>query len=202
VTTIATTAAAASEYPINLEVEGPTRQSRLSVLLRLLYVIPHMIILYFLTIAMAVVWFISWFAILFTGSYPAGLLRFSLGTWRWLMRATAYAFLLTDKYPPFSLDDEAEYPIRLVAVEEVEGRNRLTTFWPVRFVLAIPHLLIVSVLVYAVAVVAFVAWFAALFTGSVPAGLHNFIAGGLRWYARAYGYTYNLVDEYPPFSLE
>ena len=66
-------------------------------------IIPHAIILYFIQIAAQVVVFISWFIALFTGSVPPGLHTFVAGYQRWNLRYTAYALLLTDQYPPFSL---------------------------------------------------------------------------------------------------
>ncbi|MDZ7729133.1 MAG: DUF4389 domain-containing protein [Dehalococcoidia bacterium] len=143
----------------------------------------------------------SWFAILFTGRYPAGMLRFSIGFMRWNARVSGYMYLLTDRYPPFSMDEDALYPVRIEIDEEVEGRNRLTTFWPIRWLLAIPHLIIIQVLGYVAGILVFIAWIVALITGSVPAGLHNFLAGYVRWQFRANAYAYNLTDRYPPFSL-
>ena len=67
--------------------------------------IPHYIVLAFLLIAVFICLIITWFAILFTGKYPRGLFDFTLGFFRWCFRVEGYAFLLvTDKYPPFSLD--------------------------------------------------------------------------------------------------
>ena len=67
--------------------------------------IPHFIVLFFLDIAAVVVVIIAWFAILFTGRYPRGMFDFVTGVMRWSLRVTAYAFLLvTDRYPPFSLE--------------------------------------------------------------------------------------------------
>ena len=67
--------------------------------------IPHLFLLFFIGIAAAFCVFISWFAILFTGRYPRGLFDFVVGVGRWGLRVAAYAFLLvTDIYPPFSLD--------------------------------------------------------------------------------------------------
>jgi hypothetical protein len=66
--------------------------------------IPHYIVLLFLSIAAIVCVIIAWFAILFTGRYPRGLFDFLVGVGRWANRVTAYAFVLvTDRYPPFSL---------------------------------------------------------------------------------------------------
>jgi hypothetical protein len=67
--------------------------------------IPHIIVLAFLGIAVVVVAIIAWFAILFTGNYPRGLFDFVVGVMRWQFRVMSYALILvTDKYPPFSLD--------------------------------------------------------------------------------------------------
>jgi len=67
--------------------------------------IPHYIVLAFLFLAAMVCVIIAWFAILFTGRYPVGLFNFVTGVLRWSLRVSAYAFLLiTDEYPPFSLE--------------------------------------------------------------------------------------------------
>lgn len=79
------------------------QRDKLSVGLRFLYVIPHLVVLFFLGIAWAVTTIIAWFAILFTGSYPRGMYEFGLGVMRWSIRVEAYALLMRDEYPPFSL---------------------------------------------------------------------------------------------------
>jgi hypothetical protein len=103
------------EYPstdeqqaLHLEVAYPNVESDLSrgmVLVKWLLAIPHYIVLFFLYIAAVVCVIIAWFAILFTGTYPKSLFDFVVGVHRWANRVAAYAFLLvTDKYPPFSLE--------------------------------------------------------------------------------------------------
>ena len=68
-------------------------------------VIPHYIVLFFLSIAAFLAVIVAWFAILFTGQYPKALFDYNVGVTRWWLRVNAYAFLLvTDVYPPFSLD--------------------------------------------------------------------------------------------------
>jgi hypothetical protein len=191
----------ASSFPFGLEVDGPAPQNRLSVLLRIIFAIPHLIIIAILGIVAYVIHFISWFAILFTGSYPAGMLTFQVNLLHWLNRANGYMFLLTDKYPPFTMGSDGAYPVRFIGVGQVEGRNRLTTFWPIRAIMAIPHLIVLYILGIVAQIVAFIAWIVALVTGSVPAGMHNFLAGVLRWQSRAYAYLLNLTDAYPPFAL-
>ncbi|HEV3353875.1 MAG TPA: DUF4389 domain-containing protein [Acidimicrobiales bacterium] len=93
-------------YPISYDVAFPedAERDRLSVGLRFLYIIPHVIVLLFLLIAWGVTSVIAWFAILFTGSYPKGLYEFGVGVMRWEIRVESYALLMRDEYPPFSFD--------------------------------------------------------------------------------------------------
>jgi hypothetical protein len=91
-------------YPITVGVAYPERLSRLSTFFRLILVIPQYIVLYFLNIVAFVLMFFAWWAILFTGKYPKGLFDFVAGYVRWNTRVTGYLSLLTDKYPPFSLN--------------------------------------------------------------------------------------------------
>jgi hypothetical protein len=186
-------------YPFDLEVDAPQPQGRLSVFFRLIFGIPHFIVLYFLSIALSVITFIAWFAILFTGKYPAGLHRFALQVTHWSTRVSGYLYLLTDKYPPFALGDDAAYPVRLIGVGETEGRNRLTVFF--RILMIIPHLIVLALLGIAAEVVLFIAWLVGWITGNVPQGLATFLAGVLRWQTRVNAYTYLLTDVYPPFSM-
>jgi hypothetical protein len=89
------------DYP---DVEGDLNRGM--PLVKWLLAIPHYIVLFFLWIAALIGVIITWFAILFTGRYPRGLFDFVEGVMRWHMRVMGYAFLLvTDRYPPFSLDE-------------------------------------------------------------------------------------------------
>ena len=93
---------------VNLEIEYPNVETDLArgmPLIKWFLAIPHYIILVFLYIAAVVCVIIAWFAILFTGRYPRSLFDFVAGVQRWALRVVAYAFLLvTDRYPPFSLE--------------------------------------------------------------------------------------------------
>jgi len=186
-------------YPFTLDVDPPAPQSRLTVFFRLLMVIPHAIVVGLLGIVAAVVTLIAWFVILFTGAYPAGMSAFVVNVFHWSARVSGYMYLLTGKYPPFAMGPDTSYPIRFAGEAQAEGRNRLTVFF--RVIMIIPHYIILYFLQIAAQIVIFIAWFAALFTGSVPAGMHTFVAGFLRWNMRYYAYAALLTDEYPPFSL-
>ena len=94
-----------SEYPSRLHFDlAEFPRDKLSVGLRIIYVIPHAICLFFLGIGWFVTSVIAWFAILITGEYPQGLYNFGMGVFRWQMRVEAYMLLLVDQYPPFSLE--------------------------------------------------------------------------------------------------
>ena len=96
-------------------------------------VIPQLIVLWLLGIAAMVIVIIGWFGALFTGRLPVFAADFLTGYLRWLTRVYAYMFLLTDVYPPFTLDD-ADYPVRVAVMP---GQlNRLAVLF--RFFLLIP----------------------------------------------------------------
>jgi hypothetical protein len=92
------------EYPITFNAVYPEKMSRLTTFFRFILLIPQAIVLYFLSIAAAVVTFIAWWAILFTGKYPKGLWDFMVGYTRWSTRVNGYSYFLTDKYPPFNMN--------------------------------------------------------------------------------------------------
>ncbi|MGE0056904.1 MAG: DUF4389 domain-containing protein [Dehalococcoidia bacterium] len=98
----------AGRYPVTYDVEYPTGLNRIlnfpifGIYIKLLLLIPHFVVLLFVYLAVYVVWFIAQFAILFTGSYPEGMHRFSVGVLRWNQRLQIYLASMTDKYPPFS----------------------------------------------------------------------------------------------------
>jgi hypothetical protein len=90
------------------------------------------------------------------------------------------------------------YPVRF-SVDYGPKQGRLGAFF--RWILALPHLIVVGLLQYVAAIIAIIAWFAILFTGRYPRGLFEFQAGYLRWYARTNAYIYYLTGRYPPFGF-
>jgi hypothetical protein len=200
-------------YPLTLEIHRPETQSRLTnfplgigLLIRAILLIPHLIIIYFLQIVGVIIVFIAQFAILFTGRFPLGMFTFYVGYMRWSANIGGYLGSLYDKYSPFSLEAQPEYPL-VFDVEYPESLNRILNF-PlgigilIKTILTIPHLIILVFLVIAALVVVLIAQFAILFTGAFPAGMHRFVVGVTRWLNRVNAYTYSLTDKYPPFSLD
>ena len=98
-------------YPVIFEVKYPERSSRILALFALLFyvpkiimLIPHFIVLWFLGILSFFISVVGFLAILFIGKYPRSLFNLLVGILRWQMRVNAWMYSLTDKYPPFSLE--------------------------------------------------------------------------------------------------
>jgi hypothetical protein len=152
----------------------------------------------------SVVAVISWFAILFTGALPPGLASFQCMVIRYNSRAVSYALWLRESYPPFEFQtvcaDPGGDPVRVEIVPSYENRNKLTV--ALRIFWIIPAALFGFVLSLAVGAVAFISFFAVLFTGAYPAGLRDFMVRAGRYFTRLTAYAYLLTDEYPPLALD
>ncbi len=134
----------AQPYPVNIKGDLSAPPERGWWLIKWLLGIPHYFILVFLAIAFVVVAIIAFFAILFTGKYPKGLFDFNVGVLRWGWRVAFYSYeaLATDKYPPFSLDPDPNYPADLeIPYPEKLSRGLVLVKW---WLLAIPHCIIVG----------------------------------------------------------
>jgi len=94
----------AGQYPVVFEADYDAPRSRLTTFFRAFMVIPAAFVLYFVLLVGQVLTFIAWFAILFTARLPRGMFDFLSGTLRWQTRVHGYLLLLTDMYPPFSLN--------------------------------------------------------------------------------------------------
>jgi len=187
----------AVSYPLRFDVQYPERLSRLLIFVKWLLAIPHLIVVYLLGIVSSLFMLIAFFAILFTRRYPRGLFDFVVGVNRWSANLTAYVGLLRDEYPPFSWE-AGTYPVTY-EVDYPEQLSRWLIF--VKWLLIIPHVIVLYLLIIVALVVWTVGWFAILFTGSFPRGMFDFVVGVLRWNYRVNAYTGLLRDEYPPFSL-
>jgi hypothetical protein len=92
-------------YPVETDIPVPLEpRDRLTVAFRPILALPHLLLIWLLGIAWGVATLVAWFSILFTGRYPQRLYEFSTGALRWTTRVEAYLLLLTDEYPPFTLD--------------------------------------------------------------------------------------------------
>ena len=181
--------------PVLVAVADRAPQSRVTVFFRLIMLIPHLIVLYFLGIAAGVVAFIGWWGALFTGRLPQFAENFLTGYVRWYTRVNAYSLLLTDVYPPFSLEDDPGYPVR-IAVPPAQRLNRAAVFF--RFILLIPAAIVTAVVTYGAAtIMGFVAWLITLVAGRLPDSFHNAYSAVLRYLTRVYAYYLLLTPAYP-----
>jgi hypothetical protein len=198
-TTDAMAVPADAEYPMEFQVEYPENLSRLLIFVKWILVIPQLLIVTVLGYVNAAIAFIALFAVLFTKKYPRGLFDFYVGAQRWTVNTTVYGFLLMrDEYPPFSMDS-GNYPVAY----DVPYPEELGRFSPLyQWLLAFPHMIVLTVLIIAELFAIFFAWFAILFTGKYPRGLWDFVEGTTRWTYRVTNYIYFLRNEYPPFSLK
>lgn len=179
--------------PVLLTLADDRRRNRLTTFFRGILVLPHLVVLYVLNIVVSVVVLLAWFAALFTGRNPHGLRTFTIGVLRWQTRVGAYSCLLTDDYPPFSLD-AGGYPVD-IAVPPAGQLNRLAVFF--RFILIIPAALLSIVVAIVLYVLVVVAWFSGVFAGSVPEGVYGTIAGALQFSTRYSAYHYLVTPTYP-----
>jgi Domain of unknown function (DUF4389) len=207
-------------YPVVVTVEPQYRgRDRLTVAVRLLLAIPHLIFVGSVGLSFAarngsrdftsvggetgllggIAWLlaiVSWFTIVISGVHINVVRRYTRFYLRWRVRALTYIMLLADRYPPFG---DGAYPATLTIVEPA-ARDRVSVGF--RILLAIPHLIVLFFLVFAWWITSMVAWLLILFTGDYPQGLYDFGAGVLRWLIRVEVYMLLMVDEYPPFSFE
>ena len=136
--------------------------------------------------------------ILFRQKYPRWWYDWNFNLMGFVNRVASYGLLMTDVYP--STDEEQNAHLELPYPDVERDLNRWLPL--LKWLLAIPHFILLFFLYVGVFFVAIAAWFAILFTGRLPRGLFDYMAGVLRWSNRVTAYAIVLTtDEYPPFRL-
>jgi hypothetical protein len=210
-------------YPVRVDgAADPEPVSRWLWLVKWLLLVPHLVVLIFLWLAFYAVGIVAFFAILITGRYPRALFDFNVGVLRWSWRVHYYGYgaLATDRYPPFTLAEVADYPAHLdVPYPERLSRGLVLIKW---WLLALPQYVIVGILVGGglwfgiqgthgnngwaggglVGLLVLIAAIAVLFTGRYPQALYDLILGVDRWALRVAAYAALMTDRYPPFRLD
>ena len=203
-------------YPVNLSVEYPDRPlDRLTTAFRIFIAIPIMIVLgtvsgttwsfysssgtvHVVAGAGGVLFLGPLLMILFRQKYPRWWFDWNLELQRFTNRVLVYVLLMDDRYP--STDQEQGLRLDYVYPDVPRELNRFLPL--VKWLLVIPHFIVLAFLWIAVFFVVIVAWFAILFTGRYPRGIFDFVEGVVRWGQRVVAYAFTLVtDRYPPFSL-
>jgi hypothetical protein len=199
------------EYPVLLDIEYPDRELNwVTTFLRPIVVVPIAVVLSLLSGPSAHAssdeyWFAAggilvvptMLLLVFRRKYPGWWFDWNLELTRFATRVTAYLALLRDEYP--STDEEQAVHLTIPYPDTAE----LSRWLPlVKWVLAIPHYVILAFLAIAAIACVIVAWFAILFTGRYPRRLFEFVVGVFRWWLRVAAYALLLTtDRYPPFRL-
>lgn len=189
---------AATPYPARLEVDYPERLDRFTTFFRVIWIIPICVI-WGLLAGSQWFWVAPALMIVFRVRYPRWWFDFSRELTRFGARVGAYFFLLTDHYPSTTEEQTVH-----VEIDYPDAERELNRWLPlVKWLLAIPHFVVLGVLWAVAALVWVIAWFAILFTGRYPRSLFGFVVGVGRWTLRVQAYAFLLVtDRYPPFSLK
>ena len=201
------------DYPAKLSIDYPDRNlNRLTTFFRIFVAIPILIILTLLIggsygwhegnwssqiAAGGIVFLPTVLMLLFHKKYPKWWFDWNLAIIRFCTRVSTYVALMNDVYP--STDEEQSVHIDL----SYPDAQKLSRGLPlVKWIMAIPHYIVLFFLYIAVYVVVIIAWFAILFTGRYPRQLFDFVVSVYRWSLRVAAYAFILVtDTYPPFSL-
>ncbi len=202
-------------YPVTVLVDYPERQlNRLSSALRIIYAIPILIVVgvieggsvtlgtgsrtYAFTASGGFLFIATLLMIVFRERYPRWWFDWNYALLRFSTRVTAYIALMDDRYPATE-DEQAAH----VTLPYPDVKTELNRWLPiVKWLLAIPHYVVLFFLTLGAVLGAIGAWFAILFTGRYPRGIFNYIEGVIRWHVRVLAYAGLLVtDRYPPFSL-
>jgi hypothetical protein len=191
---------------MHLRIKHQDNYSRGELLLRsflgIFYIIiPHAFILLFIGLAGAVLSFLTFWIILFTGTYPKNWFDFQVKLIRWNTRLSATLYNLTDGYPAFGLnsthpnvDLEIPYPEKLS-----RGTLIIKTLFGFIYVL-IPHIFLLYLRLIWAAILSFCAFWVVLFTGKYPRNWHHFMVGNIRWSTRLSAFNLNMNQEYPAFT--
>ncbi len=205
-----------SPYPVRFSVNYPARTlDRVTTCFRLIAALPVLILLGAVSggawdwtsdngstsgvVGAAGVLFVGpLLMIVFRRKYPRWWFDWNLELQRFSNRVGAYLALMDDRYP--STDEQQSVRLDYVYPDATRDLNRWLPL--VKWILAVPHVLILVVLNIAAVVAVVASWFAILATGRYPRGLFVFVEGVLRWNNRVVGYALTLVtDRYPPFRL-
>jgi len=190
-------------YPAQLGFEGGLHIARWRPLVQWLLAIPQLLISWALGQVRNVLTLINLFSVLFTKRIPRSLFDMIAMTYRYEWRAMSYALFLHEDYPPFDFqpsatDDgvEVHSTLNLTYPEHLERWKPLY-----KWLLAIPHYLVLVVLAIGAVFAVLFGFFAVVFTGEYPEGARDFLVKAYRYALRVEAYAGLLTDRYPPFSL-
>lgn len=185
-------------YPIAYAADYVEPRNRLTTFFRFFMLIPHAIVSFFWAIGVYVSLVVAWFALVFTGRYPAGLYAFNARAVRFFSRVNGYAYLLTDEFPPFGGGEDPRYPVRVEISAPAARYSRAKAFF--RLIVGIPVMIMAYLYAIVLAIVPFLSWVVVVFTGRQPRGLQDLTRMASAYSTRAMAYFLLLSEAYPPIT--
>lgn len=190
------------EYPARLSFEGPHEVANWRPLVNWLLAIPQLLIVGVLRSLRQLLLLFAFFTVLFTRRIPEQLHDVIVMTLRYRWRVTSYVLWMRESYPPFEFAPASRDTGTDPAFVEIDRTEELNRWLPlVKWLLAIPHYVVLAFVFLGAIFVGIAAFFAVLFTGRYPEGMRRYLVGTNRWALRVLAYVAFLRDEYPPFSL-
>lgn len=188
--------------PVRLDLEAPLEVRNWRPLVNWFLAIPQFFVAGALRAVRQVLLFIAFFTVLFTKRIPRGIYDMVVMTLRYRWRVVSYALWMREPYPPFEFAPATDDPSQDPATVSIDYPEELNRWLPlVKWLLAIPHYIVLVFLFLGALFVGVAAFFAVLFTGRYPQGMRSYLIGVSRWSLRVLAYAAFLRDEYPPFSL-
>ena len=188
--------------PVELSLESPLEVERWRPLVHWLLAIPQLVMAAVLMWIAGLLGVVAFVFVLFTRRVPEGIHNWIVMAFRYQWRTATYAAFLREVYPAFDFDPVAVDPGVEQAQLTVRPADELNRWLPlVKWILIIPHLLVLAALMLGVYFGLLIGFFAVLFTGQWPIGVRLYIVNVARWAYRVSAYMYFLRDEYPPFAL-
>jgi hypothetical protein len=196
-------------YAARLTIDYPAKLDRVTTLLRAVTIIPIAVILSLVSVTgegarsggavLGGLWVAIALMIAVRVLYPRWWFDFARELTRFSARVGAYFALLTDRFPS-TVDEQSVH----LEIDYPDVQRDLNRWLPlVKWILAIPHYVVLAFLFIGAAVAIVIAWFAILITGRYPKPLFDYVVGVSRWSLRVSAYAFLLVtDRYPPFSLK
>lgn len=188
--------------PVRYAFDAPERVANWRPLVHWLLAIPHYIVLYVVNLVANVIWFISFFTVLFTKQIPEALFNFQVFALRYQHRVGTYSAFMREPYPAFDFTVTAQDPGGDPLQLSIDRPAEVNRWLPlIKWLLAVPHYIVLTIYAIGAMFALIAAFFVVLFTGKYPLGIRDYLVKVGRYSTRIQAYIMFLRDEYPSFAL-